>query len=211
VFKDRTDAGIQLGNVLKKYKRDNPVVLALPRGGVVVGYEVAKILNSPLDVIISKKIGAPQNTEFGIGAVSEKNAYFIDESNLKMLTLNQDQLDILIKLKAEEVKKKVILFRKGRDLRVKGKTIILVDDGLATGVTAIAAIIALKRLMAKKVIFASPVCDLATSRKFRSRFVSVVCLDFPNISSIGEYYEDFAQVEDEEVIQILGKAKKISS
>ena len=101
MFKDRSDAGKKLAELLIKYKDKNPVVLALPRGGVVVGYEVAKALNSPLDVIISKKIGSPNNPEYGIGAVSEKNSFFIDEANYKLLNLKKDQVDILVKLKSE--------------------------------------------------------------------------------------------------------------
>lgn len=207
MFKNRSDAGKKLAKLLIKYIDDNPVVLALPRGGVAVGYEVAKKLNSPLDVIISRKIGAPHNPEFGIGAVSEKNSFFIDEANYKLLNLKKEQVDVLINLKSEEIESSVKLFRKGRTLMVKGKTVILVDDGLATGVTAIAAIKALKRMLTKKVIYASPVCDKNTAKHLKSNFVSVVCLDFPSISAIGEYYENFEQVKDDKVLELLQKAK----
>jgi len=209
MFKDRSDAGKKLAELLIKYKDKNPVVLALPRGGVVVGYGVAKALNSPLDVIISKKIGSPNNPEYGIGAVSEKNSFFIDEANYKLLNLKKDQVDILVKLKSEEIDSGIKLFRKGRNLMVKGKIVILVDDGLATGVTAIAAIKALKRMLAKKVIYASPVCDKKTAKHLETNFVSVICLEYPNISAIGEHYENFEQVEDDKVLELLKKARRV--
>ena len=207
MFKDRIDAGKKLGNSLKKYKDENLLVLALPRGGVVVGYEVAKKLKAPFSIIVSRKIAAPSIPEYGIGAVSE-GAYFLDKENVRDVGLKKDQLDVLIKLQEDEVKRRVKLYR-GRKLPILSeKTVILVDDGLATGVTAFAAIEALIKLKAGKIIFAAPVCDRRTAKKLGRKAKAVECLLYPELSSVGYYYLNFSQTSDEEVVEILSKAKR---
>jgi len=208
LFKNRKDAGKKLGNLLKKYGNEKPVILALPRGGVIVAYEVAKILKAPLDVIVSRKIGAPSMPEYGIGAVSE-GANFLDKKNASDVGLKKDQLDVLIKLQEEEVNRRVKLYRNGKKLpKLSGKTVIIVDDGLATGVTAHAAIEAIKKLKAGKIIFAAPVCDRKTAESMRGKIEAVECISFPSLFSIGFYYLDFEQVSDQEVIEVLSKSRK---
>lgn len=207
MFKDRTEAGKKLGKLLKKYRDEKPLVLALPRGGVVIGYEVAKKLKAPFSVIISRKIASPSMPEYGVGAVSEGGLY-IDKTNIKDVGLNKDQLDVLIKLQKEEVDRRIKLYRKGKKLpNLSGKIVILVDDGLATGVTAFAAIKALKKLGARKIIFAAPVCDRRTAKKLKGQTETIECLSYPELSSVGAFYLNFEQVSDEEVIKILGKKR----
>ena len=208
MFRNRTDAGKKLGNLLKKYKDENLLVLALPRGGVVVGYEVAKKLKAPFSVIVSRKIAAPSMPEYGIGAVSEGGLY-IDKSNIKDVGLEKDQLEVLIKLQEGEVKRRIKLYRKGKKLpKLTEKTVILVDDGLATGVTAFAAVEALRKLKAKKIIFAAPVCDRRTASKLERKTEAIECVSYPELSSVGSYYLNFSQITDEEVIEILTKKAK---
>ena len=207
LFRDRVQAGRQLSKLLLKYKAEKPMVLALPRGGVVVGYEVSKKLKAPFSVIVSRKIPAPQSPEYGVGAVSE-GAFYINRQIVKEVGLNKDQLAVLIKLGEDEVKRRVKLFRRGKKLpNLREKTVILIDDGLATGGTAFAAIDALKKLGAKRIIFSAPVCDRRTAKKLEGKVEFVECLSYPELSSVGSYYLNFEQVTDEEVVKILEKER----
>src|SRR5438046_10185507 len=136
VFDNRFDAGKALAKKLIIYKDDHPVVLALPRGGVEVGYEVAKTLEAPLDVLVSRKIGAPGNPEFGIGAIAENNSLFLDKNTMNTLGYSVEDIQEIEKQEREEVNRRVLLYRgKKVQAQIFNRTVILIDDGLATGVT----------------------------------------------------------------------------
>lgn len=203
-FTDRFEAGKALADKLLIYKSDNPVIVALPRGGVPVGYEIAKKLDAKLEVLIVRKIGSPMNPEFGIGAISEGGALFLDNKSVLRLGITRDLLKKIIKKEEKEVKRQVNIFRKGKAFEdVRNRTIILVDDGLATGVTAKCALTALNLTMPGKLIFAAPVCAYDTSQSF-GRSAEIVCSIFPSdLHAIGKYYNNFTQITDEEVIKLL--------
>lgn len=210
LYKDREHAGQELAKHLINYASDDTVILALPRGGVTIGYELAKKLHSPLDVIVSRKIGLPQNPEFGIGAIGEENTRVLDNRIIELIGLPEDVLESIIQKEQTELKRRINLYRKNKPLpNLKNKTVILVDDGLATGVTAKAAIQAIKKLNPKKIIFASPVCAYDTAQEFRSLVDEVICLATPlDLKAIGLWYQNFDQVSDEEVLEMLKEAKE---
>ncbi len=195
VFKDRFDGGIKLASLLKEYENQNVVLIAIPRGGVPVGYEIAKKLNASLNIIAARKIGHPKNPEFGIGAISENG----------IIILNQLVPENIIKKEEKELKRRIKIFRQNKSLSyIKGRQVILVDDGVAQGVTAIAAIKALKKLEPKSIIFAAPICARQSLHKIEREVEKVVCLiTSSSFKSIGEFYENFEQITDEEVISLI--------
>lgn len=205
MFRDRVQAGRRLASALEPYKEQHPVILGLPRGGVPVAAEVADQLGAPLDVLVVRKLGVPWQPELGFGAVGENgvsvlNQEMIDEEGL----LERDVAEIAAR-EADEVARRVHLFRGERSrIPVDGETVIIVDDGVATGFTARAAIEIVKRLGAKKIVFAVPVGPADTIEDLRRVAGTVVCLEIPGFFlSIGQNYADFTQVVDEEVSRIL--------
>lgn len=209
MFYNRNEAGEQLVEKLLKYKNKSPLVLALPRGGVVVGFPIAKALQAPLDVIIARKIGAPQNLELGIGAVAEDNAVIWDNTIIDYFQISQSTLHLLEARETLELERRKRLYRQGRPLPLlTNKTVILVDDGLATGVTARAALLALKKHHPKQIIFAAPLCVAETAFSMNSVVDKIICLQTPKeLTTIGSYYQDFHQVTDKEVTTLLRKIK----
>lgn len=210
IFKDRHEAGKLLAERLDRFSHQDCIVLALPRGGVPVGFEIAKKLNKPLGVVVSRKIGAPHNPEFGIGAVSENGTVILDHEVIKLLAIEKDQVDLLVKKEEEELARRVDLYRDGNLLpSIKEKEILLVDDGLATGVTARAAIKTLVKLEPTLIVFASPVCSEEAAHELFYEAAGVACLNrIPDMGSVGFYYKNFGQVSDEEVVRLLKRAKK---
>ena len=208
MFQDRTDAGKKLAAALVSYKDSSAVVLALPRGGVVVGYQVSKELNLPLEVLLVRKIGAPFNPESAIGAISEKNTIVMSKNSI--VDLNQEKVKKTIDREEIELERRIKIYRQGRQLSdLKNKTVIIIDDGLATGLTAQAAIAAVKKFKVKRVIFASPVCAKDSLSTISDQVDNINCLLVPDyLSAIGLYYEDFSQVSDEEVIRLLTDSRK---
>lgn len=209
MFEDRAWAGAQLAKKLKKYK-DSPIILALPRGGVVVGFEIAKALNVPFDVIISRKLGAPHNPEFGIGAISEEDSIILDKPTVASLGITKEEVQSIKDTQQIEMKRRIDLYRNGKPLpELTNKTVILVDDGLATGVTARAAIESIKKLKPKQIIFAAPVCSYETVQMIKSQISAVVCTITPhNLVAISLYYRNFPQITDEKVVEILQASRK---
>jgi predicted phosphoribosyltransferase/dienelactone hydrolase len=208
-FQDRREAGRKLGERLGASRLDKPLVVALPRGGVPVAFEVAHALHAPLDVVVARKIGAPDNPEYGIGAVSEDRVTIFHEDAVAEVGISRADLDRHVALQAKEVEARAQRFRGGRPAAdVKGRTVVLVDDGLATGVTATAAARLLRKRGAKRVVLAVPVCAPDTAKEMAAREVDeVVCLLAPpTMWAIGAWYNDFTQVEDEEVIRLLDEA-----
>lgn len=210
IYKDRGDAGIQLASRLKDYKdREGVIVLALPRGGVVTGYEVSSYLNCPLDVLIVRKIGFPGEPEFAIGAVSETGTVVLNESTISMYQISKEYIKDEIARQKKEIERRVSAYRRGKEMPdLKGKTIILIDDGVATGATIKAAISALKMEKIEKLVVALPVSPPETAEKLRQMVDEFICLETPDdFMAVGSYYQDFTQVSDEEVIEILEKSR----
>ena len=210
LFKDRHQAGLELAKRLTRYAGDDPVVLALPRGGLSIGLEVAKALQSPLDVVIARKIGLPHNKEFGIGAISEGNIRILDERIINLIGINQNMLKDILEEEQAELQRRIEVYRNNKPLPdVRNKTVILVDDGLATGVTAKAAIEAIRKLHPKRIVFAAPICAYDTAQQLRSLVDDVVCLATPyDLMAIGYWYQNFEQVTDEEVLDLLKYARE---
>ena len=207
-FKDREEAGQRLASLLLSYKEEEPVVLGLPRGGVSVAYEVAKELQAPLDVWIVRKVGAPSYPEFGLGAVAEGGIVYLNRESLAEVGVTRSDLEELLQEKVAEVAERVRRFRRGRPpLQLQGRTVILVDDGLATGGTARAAIQSLREAQPKKIVLAIPVAASQSLEELQGLVDDIVCVhSTPSLHAIGNWYEAFPQVPDEEVIRLLERA-----
>lgn len=204
-FRDRRDAGKRLAARLARYRDERPVVFALPRGGVPVGYEVALALEAPLDVLVARKLGAPDQPEFGIGAVAPGGVRVLNESVVRRLGIPEEYLDRITRQETAEVGRRLRHFRGDLpETDVSGRTAILVDDGLATGVTAMAAVEALRLRGPELIVLAAPVCAAQTAALFRPEVDELVCLKCPpDLGAIGFWYQDFDQTPDEEVIRLL--------
>ena len=194
-FKNRKTAGQKLAEEIQKagINLEDAVCLALPRGGVPVAYEVSKILDIPLDVVVSRKVGAPFNPEFAIGAISEDGASYYNETTLSSLGIDPEALEDIENKEHQELERRVEVYRKDKPLpKLEGKTILLIDDGLATGATAKSAIKFLKTLNPDKLIFAAPVCAYDSSSKIEKEVDQLICSLRPQaLSAIGAYYDDF--------------------
>ncbi len=210
-FRDRREAGRVLASELKAYAdRPDVVVLALPRGGVPVAYEVAKALNVPLDVFIVRKLGVPGHEELAMGAVASGGLYIVNERLANALDVKREEFDQVLRDETNELNRREQEYRgKLPPLNVRGKTVIVVDDGLATGASMIAAIAALRRLDPKKIVVAVPVCAPETASALRERAVEVVCAASPErFGAVGLHYADFQQTSDQEVHSLLEAAQK---
>jgi putative phosphoribosyl transferase len=209
-FRDREDAGRRLAERLSRYRDERPIVFALPRGGVPVGYEISRSLGVPLEVFVARKLGAPGQPEFGIGAVSVGGVRILNEDVVQRLGITQDYVERITERETAEVGRRMHLFRGDRaEPEVRGRTVILVDDGLATGVTARAAIEALRRLEPRRLVLAAPVCAAQTAELLGPEVDELVCLEVPpDLGAIGFWYRDFSQTSDEEVIELLERARR---
>jgi putative phosphoribosyl transferase len=209
-FRDREEAGRRLASFLSRYREESPIVLALPRGGVPVGYEIARALGAPLDIFIARKLGAPNRPEFGIGAVAQGGARVLNEQALRALDIPEEYIEQAAKEETAEIERRLRLLRGDRpEPEVREQTAILVDDGLATGVTARAAVEALRRQAPGRLILAAPVCAAQAAEMLRPEVDDLVCLETPsNLMAIGLWYQDFYQVPDEEVIELLERARR---
>lgn len=208
IFRDRVDAGQQLAQRLIKYQDKNPLILALPRGGVVVGFEIASALGAPLDVIIARKIGAPGMPEFGIGAIAPGGVLILDEHTTHLLGISKEEIDLIASRENEEMERRITLYRGGRPMpEARNKTVILVDDGIATGVTARAAIQAIRRQKPDWLALAAPVCAPDTARLLRTEVDDFICIESPSdFRAISLWYANFRQTSDEEVMSLLNRA-----
>jgi predicted phosphoribosyltransferase len=211
LFYDRTDAGRRLAKLLKRRIQGPCIVLAIPRGGVVVGYEVAKELGCPLDVVISRKVGAPAQPELAVGAVAEDGVVFVDEEIAGLVGVSRDYVERRAREELREVRRRAEEYRGGREMPdLSGKTVILVDDGLATGLTMMAAVHMARNKGAEKVVVAVPVSPPETVAKLRRHADEVICLETPtNFYAIGQFYERFDQLTDEETNSILRKSREV--
>lgn len=205
IFQNRKHAGELLAAKLLKYKDNNPVILALPRGGVPVAAEIAKKLEAPLDVLIVRKIGAPFNAELAVGAVCENDDPVFNSLTLSQVGLAPDDLSTTIKSEKNEVMRQINLFRQGNQLQDLSKNlVVIVDDGLATGATVKSAIKYLQKKGVEKIIVAVPVAPSGTAKKIRPKIEELITVvELEDLYSVGQWYKDFAQVSDKEVIALL--------
>ena len=209
-FKNREQAGELLAEKLKNYGKDS-LVLAIPRGGMVIGAIIAKALSCPLDVIITRKLGAPGNPELAIGATTSKGGIVLDRDLMDRLGITQDYIHNEHKNQLTEARRREKLYSKGKEPEIKGKAVILVDDGIATGATIDAAIAALKEGNPKKIIIAVPVAPPQTVERLKHQVDRFIVLSTPeSFWAIGELYEDFPQVSDEKVIKLLEESNSSS-
>ncbi len=208
-FEDREDAGRRLVGRLTRYGDEDPIVLALPRDGVPVGYEISRALNAPLDVFLARKLGAPGRKELGIGAVAQGGLWIINEEIVRRLKVPKEYVNRVADEEIEEINRRLTLLRGDRpEPEMRGRTAILVDDGIATGVTAYAAVQALRRRDPRRVVLAVPVCAEQTAELLRPQVDELVSRQTPsNLMAISLWYRDFEQVTDEEVIELLKRAR----
>ena len=202
MFRDRLDAGRQLAVKLIQYKNEPGVILAIPRGGVPVAFELAKEFKMPLELVLTKKIGHPGNKEYAIGAASLYDYFIVPHENVTAKYIEEELVNIRSRL--NEMSRKFI---KGKlPIQLKGKTIIIVDDGIATGNTLMGTVNLLKKSNPKKIVIAVPVASKIAFYKLSKEVDEIVALLIPEIfHGVGEFYEDFEQVTDEEVNELLDK------
>ena len=207
-FEDRSDAGKRLATHLQQLDLVDPVVLALPRGGVPVGVEVAAALHAPVDVFVARKVGAPGQSEYGIGAIAEGGVVVAHDRALRALRLSPEQFERLAGLECDELDRRVRDYRGTRALpELGGRDVVLVDDGLATGVTAEAALRALRGRGPRQLVLAVPVCARQTADRLRGIADQVVCTHAPaDFWAVGQWYETFDQTTDAEVLELLERA-----
>jgi putative phosphoribosyl transferase len=206
---DRETAGARLGERLLRYRDENPVVVALPRGGVPVGYEIAKRLGAPLDILIVRKVGAPGNPEYGLGAVVEGGTRFLDEPRIRAAGHTVRDLGPTIAREMAEVERRAGQFRAGRPpLDLHDRTVILVDDGVATGGTVLAALRAVRARAPRRVVLALGVAPPDTVELLRPELDDLEVLLVPRtFFAVGEWFRQFAQVSDEEVMDLLERSR----
>ncbi|MEU2457336.1 MULTISPECIES: phosphoribosyltransferase family protein [Streptomyces] len=207
-FTDRTDAGRRLAVALRHLGRRDPVVLGLPRGGVPVAYEVAQALGAPLDVIVVRKLGVPYHPELGFGAIGEGGVRVISEEIVRRTGVGEKDLVTVERAEAAELVRRAHAYREGRPrLPLEGRAVVVVDDGVATGATARAACQVVRAQGAAYVVLAVPVAPPDAAARLREDADEVVCLSAPVLfSAVGEWYRDFSQTSDEEVVALLARA-----
>jgi putative phosphoribosyl transferase len=205
VFVDRTDAGRQLAASLATYSLPSPLVLALPRGGVPIAVEVAEWLGADLDVLVVRKLGVPGNPEFAMGALGEDGVRIVDHALCIQLGISTEQVDRIAAEQAREVERRVHRYRDDRvKLGINDRNVIIVDDGLATGSTAAAAVAVVRHLGARHVTLAAPVSSVQAEAWLRQAADDVVCLKTPDpFYSVGQHYDNFTQISDDEVVRLL--------
>lgn len=206
MFKNRIDAGRQLADVLVQEQLTQPLVIAVPRGGVVVGAEIARRLKAPLDIIVPRKIGAPYNPEVAIGALTQDGTVILNTHIMGKLSLCEEDLSDLVTAERKEINRRMELYRGSKNYPdYEGRDLIITDDGIATGQTMVAALRSMKKMFKPNVlILAIPVAPSDTAAQLAGEIDRVVCLLKPdNFYAVGQFYQDFNQVEDEEVINLL--------
>jgi predicted phosphoribosyltransferase len=209
MFRDRIDAGIQLADKLTQYKNQKVVVLAIPRGGLPIGAIVANTLKAPLDVALSKKIGHPYHKEYAIGAVNMEDIILTDAKGISKEYLEDETVRIRKKLRAREAQ----YYQNRKPQQLKGKTVIIIDDGIATGNTLLVTVDLVRRQKPDKIVVAIPVAPESGIIKLKSNpnVDEVICLQVPHhFQAVGQFYEAFEQVSDEEAIRILEETYSVN-
>lgn len=211
VFRNREEAGRQLAAELLQYRNDpRGLILALPRGGVAVGYQLSLALHLPLDVFITRKIGAPGNPEYAIGAVAETGSRYLNQEAVSSFGLSRSELDRFIHVQETEIVRRSNLYRQGRHLpHLTGRTVLLVDDGLATGSTFMASALAIRSLQPHRLVGAIPVGPPSTIREVKALVDELVVLITPDpFEAVGNFFVDFTQIEDADVLEYLNLAEE---
>lgn len=211
IFKDRVQAGQKLAEKLEEFKnKKEALILALPRGGVITAFEVAKKLNLPLDLVVPRKIGAPSNEEYAIGAITEAGEGIFNQEAIKSLAITKKYLDKKVAEEKKEALRRLKTYRQNRlPLNLRNKTVIIVDDGLATGLTMRAAIKSAKEKKAAKIIAAIPVAAQDSLEVIKKEADQIICLETPIFfGAVGSFYKNFDQTTDDEVIDLMAKSKK---
>ena len=209
LFKDRSDAGRILARQLEKYKnRHDVIVLALPRGGVPVAHEVAKGLNAPLDIFLVRKLGVPGQEELGMGAIATGGVRVLNDELIRQLRIPRNVIDAITESEQQELERRQRLYRGDKPAAdVRSRTVIVVDDGLATGSTMLAALSALRQLQPERLVVAVPTAPPETCESLRAYADEVVCSLTPDpFRSVGSWYRGFDQTTDEEVRDLLKRA-----
>ncbi len=212
IFKNRVDAGRQLAEALEGRAESGGLVLAIPRGGVVVGAEIARKHGMELDLIIPRKIGSPQNPEVAIGAVTQDGSTILNEHLVEMLGITEHELDEAISWETKEIKRRTSLYRGVGELDMTGRQVIVVDDGVATGYTMFASLRSVRKSHPKELLLAVPVAPSDTLAVLSKEVDYALCLHAPaDFYAVGQFYKRFDQTSDEEVIKIIKELKKFEN
>lgn len=211
IFANRKEAGQKLAKRLQAYAhRDDVIVLGTPRGGVPVAYEVATALNAPLDIFVLRKLGVPGHEELAFGAIASGGIRILEPDTVESFGLTSAQVERVTQAEMRELERRERAYRHGRPpLTVGGRTVILVDDGIATGASMRAAIQALRQMKPAALIIATPVAPHSSCNRLKREVDDVVCIEMPDLFfGVGQFYHDFSEVTDEEVIADLGRASR---
>lgn len=205
LLQNRQEAGKKLATRLERYRSLNPIVLGMPRGGVVVAYEIAQVLVAPLDVIVALKVGAPNNSEFAIGAIAPGDVVAFNDEVSSFYDFESKEVQAIVKQEKEEMRRRIALYRAGLSpLNLKDRVVIIVDDGVATGQSAIAAVRSVRKMQPAKVVLAVGVAAREAVAVLGYEVDEIVCLATPEpFQAVGLWYQDFTQTEDGEVIKLL--------
>jgi putative phosphoribosyl transferase len=211
MFRNREEAGQILADELNQYRNDpTALILALPRGGVAIGFQLSLALHLPLYVFITRKIGAPGNPEYAIGAVAETGSLYLNQEAVSSFGLSQHELDRLIHVQEKEIARRKDLYRQGRSLpQLTDRTVLLVDDGIATGSTFMASALAIRGLQPRRLVGVIPVGPPSSIREVREHVDELAILMTPEpFEAVGNFFVDFTQVEDRDVVAYLNLAEK---
>ncbi|MFI5059414.1 MAG: phosphoribosyltransferase [Candidatus Acidiferrales bacterium] len=211
IFKNRQEAGQRLASRLVKYaNREDVIVLGVPRGGVPIAFEVATSLNLPLDIFVLRKLGVPGHEELAFGAIGSGGVRVLNANVVEQMGISDLDIAVVTRAEKEELERRERLYRGSRPpLDVHGRTVILVDDGIATGSSLRAAIRALREMKPAAIVIATPVAPERTCNRLRHEVEELVCVEMPEpFYGVGQFYHDFAQVSDEEVNELLERASR---
>ena len=214
IFPDRVEAGRRLASSLRKYANHGDViVLGVPRGGVPVAFEVAKALKAPLDVFVLRKLGVPGHEELAFGAIASGRVRVLDENTIEAAGLSHLDIELVTAMEKEELKRRERAYRGARPpLKVEGKIVILVDDGVATGSSMRVALRALRQMEPAKIVVATPVASTSACDRIQPEADELVCLETPEpFYGVGQFYRDFSQISDAEVNELLDQAAQIQA